>query len=482
MSFSQFNLNTPIRRAIESCGYSKPTPIQERSIPSILKGQDLVASAPTGTGKTAAFVLPILHKLSEQKARKTRALILTPTRELASQITKATHTYGKFLHFNVANLVGGMPYHQQIKDLARGPDVIVATPGRLLDHLNSKRVDLSQIEILVLDEADRMLDMGFIDDVGKIAQLTPTQRQTLLFSATIDKQLQSVIHKLLKNPCRINLSTETISSPQIEQYLYRVKNIQDKSRLLKQILGEANIYKAIIFSATKSNADKLADLLRDQGFLAAALHGDLRQNVRNRTVDQLRRGKIQFLVATDVAARGIDISDITHVINYDLPRFCEDYVHRIGRTGRAGKHGMAISFISAADAPHLQRIERFIGQRIKMLHAVDKEQLSAQQTTISNEKVSFADKPSFANEASRPKGKKKPHRKFAGLNSETTDKTSSKRHKPAHRKEEKKRFTKDRSSRKHAEERTSFAKQKRKSSHRFRNDAQGAKQRSSFNA
>lgn len=367
-SFAQLDLNPNIHKAIKACGYNEPTPIQARSIPDILAGRDVVACAQTGTGKTAAFVLPTLHKLSLQKNKKTSILILTPTRELASQITKSAGIYGKFMRFNMASIVGGMPYHHQIKDLARGADVIVATPGRLLDHIQSKRIDLSGIETLILDEADRMLDMGFIDDVEEIARLTPANRQTLLFSATIDKQIQTVIRRLLKNPIQINLSQEKAAAPKIKQELYQAKNQQHKTRLLKHFLNDANIFKAIIFSATKINADKLAIQLRDQGFSAAALHGDLRQNVRNRTIEQLRRGKIQFLVATDVAARGIDISDVTHVINYDLPRFCEDYIHRIGRTGRAGKTGTAISFVLPSDAKHLQRIERFIGQRIKLLH------------------------------------------------------------------------------------------------------------------
>ncbi|EKD71181.1 MAG: hypothetical protein ACD_46C00260G0006 [uncultured bacterium] len=368
MSFAQLNLNDHLHKALKACGYTEPTSVQAKSIPAILAGNDLVACAQTGTGKTAAFVLPALQRLSMQKPSKTtRILILTPTRELAAQITKAASLYGKFLKFNIVSLVGGMPYHHQIKDLARGADIIVATPGRLLDHIESKRVDLSHVEMLVLDEADRMLDMGFIDDVTTIAKLTPEQRQTLLFSATIDKQLSHVIRHLLKNPIRIDLSNEKISAPKIKQELYRVKNTQHKLQLLKHLLGDKNIYKAIIFSATKMNADRLADQLCDEGFPAAALHGDLRQNVRNRTVEQLRRGKIQFLVATDVAARGLDISDITHVINYDLPRFSEDYVHRIGRTGRAGKSGVAISFVLPTDMRHVQRIERYIDERLPLL-------------------------------------------------------------------------------------------------------------------
>jgi superfamily II DNA/RNA helicase len=369
-TFLDLNLHGNITKAITACGYTTPTPVQAKTIPHIIEGKDVVASARTGTGKTAAFVLPALHRLNvEPASKKTRILILTPTRELAAQITNAATQYGKFSKFNVVNLVGGMPYHQQIRELARGADIIVATPGRLLDHIESKRVDLSHIEMLVLDEADRMLDMGFIDDVEYIAKLTPAYRQTLLFSATVDKQLTTVVRHLLKNPVRVDLSTENMTVPQIEQKLYRVSSPHQKAALLKQLCAEENIFKAIIFCATKISADRIADKLEEEGFAAAALHGDLRQNVRNRTVEQLRRGKIQFLVATDVAARGIDISDITHVINYDIPRFCEDYVHRIGRTGRAGKSGVAISFIAPTDMSHVKRIERFIGQRLTISNA-----------------------------------------------------------------------------------------------------------------
>lgn len=368
MSFDQLKLNPHIHRALKVCGYTKPTPIQTRSIPDILNGKDLVACAQTGTGKTAAFVLPALHLLAEEKSlkKKPRVLILTPTRELANQITKAIGKYGKFLQSRVTSLVGGMSYPQQLKELSRSVDIVVATPGRLLDHMENRNVDLSCIDMLVLDEADRMLDMGFIDDVREIAKATPKNRQTLLFSATVDNQLNHIINTLLRDPIRIDLSNEKTTPVQIKQELYLVDNQQHKIRLLDHFLKNHNIYKAIIFSATKINADRLAKQLRDQGHSALALHGDLKQSMRNRTVEQLRSGKIQFLVATDVAARGIDIADISHVFNYDLPKFSEDYVHRIGRTGRAGKSGIAISFALPADSRHLQRIERYTGQRIEM--------------------------------------------------------------------------------------------------------------------
>lgn len=365
MTFAELNLDTSIIKAIAACGYTTPTPVQKRSIPEILNGKDIVAAAQTGTGKTAAFVLPALHRLrTGQNIRKPRVLILTPTRELASQITQSAIKYGKFLRFNMASLVGGMSYRQQLRDLSRPVDLIVATPGRLLDHLQNRRVDLSAIDMLVLDEADRMLDMGFIDDVRTIANMAPANRQTLLFSATFDMRVERVVKQLLKEPIYIKLSTEKISPPLIKQELYIADSPHHKNRLLNHFMANENIYKAIIFTATKIGADRLAEQLRDQGYLAAPLHGDLKQNQRNKTVEQLRRGKLQYVVATDVAARGIDIADMTHVFNYDLPKFSEDYVHRIGRTGRAGKSGIAISFALPSDQRHLFKIEKLIGQRL----------------------------------------------------------------------------------------------------------------------
>jgi len=365
MSFSQFNFDSNISKALSACGYTEPTPIQTHSIHDILGGKDLIACAQTGTGKTAAFVLPALQRLTTtKKTYKPRILILTPTRELAAQITSATGKYGKFLRFNVVSLVGGMPYGQQLRHLSRPVDIIVATPGRLMDHMENRRIDLSAIEMLILDEADRMLDMGFIDDVKYIAASTPEARQTLLFSATVDDRLKHVIRQLLKDPTRVDLSQEKIAPAQIKQVLYMTDSVQHKSKILHHLLKNESIFKGIIFTATKIAADRLAGELQKLGYAAAALHGDLKQSMRNKVVEQFRRGKFQFVVATDVAARGIDISDVTHVINYDLPKFCEDYVHRIGRTGRAGKSGLAISLAANTDFRHLQKIERYINQKI----------------------------------------------------------------------------------------------------------------------
>jgi superfamily II DNA/RNA helicase len=375
MSFESLQLHESIKKAISNLGYTQPTPVQAKSIPVVLEGRDVVACAQTGTGKTAAFVLPALNRLINEpsKSKHPRILVLTPTRELATQITKAAFQYGRQMRFNMASLVGGMSYHTQIRDLQRGADMIVATPGRLIDHLENDRLDLSHIEMLILDEADRMLDMGFIDDVKMIASETPDNRQTLLFSATLDPALDRVIRELMREPERFDLSEKQLTAPKIKQTLYKTKNMHDKLRLLKHLLDDEAIYKSIIFVSTKVSADTIADELNHAGYSVAPLHGGLRQNVRTRTLDALRQNKggrgksIQHLVATDVAARGIDISDITHVINFDLPRQSEDYVHRIGRTGRAGREGEAVSFVSGADVEHIRRIERYLGQRLRLV-------------------------------------------------------------------------------------------------------------------
>lgn len=366
MTFAQLNLHPKILQSIEACGYNKPTPIQIQAIPDILNGKDLVASAQTGTGKTAAYVLPCLQLLFTKKSiGKPRILILAPTRELAGQITKVIGKYGKFMKVNIASFVGGVSYHKQFKELSRPIDIVIATPGRLMDHMKNKRLDLSHIEMLVVDEADRMLDMGFIDDIKHIVQALPKSRQTLLFSATADDKLISIMKNLLKNPTRINISQEKIDTKLIKQKIHLVPDANRKQQLLEQILDRENIYKAIIFSATKRNAVKMALQLQERGYAASPMHGDLKQSARNRALAKFRVGEVQFLVATDVAARGIDVTDISHVINYDLPKFSEDYVHRIGRTGRAGKEGVAISIVLQSEVRALKNIERYIGGKIQ---------------------------------------------------------------------------------------------------------------------
>ncbi len=387
-TFEQLNLTPEINKALAACGYTTPTPIQAKSIPETLQGRDIVASAQTGTGKTAAFVLPALHQLANSPASNMPSvLILTPTRELATQITEAVSKYGKFMRCNIVSLVGGMPYRQQLRSLSRAIDIVVATPGRLMDHMSNGRLDLSNIKMLILDEADRMLDMGFIDDVKDIASVMPKNRQTLLFSATVDDRLSQIIRQFLKDPVRISIEKEKMAPVKIIQDLYVTDHPQHKMQVFKHLVRELNIFKGIIFSATKINADRLADELTEEGYNAEALHGDLKQNVRTRTLEKLRRGRIQFLVATDVAARGIDIQDITHVINYDLPKFSEDYVHRIGRTGRAGREGIAISLALPSDARHIQKIERLMKQALERKTIVGlepKKQLSISHSANGN--------------------------------------------------------------------------------------------------
>jgi len=365
MTFTNLQLHPKILQAITACGYTEPTQIQTKAIPAILDGRDVVASAQTGTGKTAAYVLPALQLLATGKvSRKPRILILSPTRELAIQITKVVGNYGKFLRVNIANFVGGVPYKRQLRELSKAIDVIIATPGRLLDHMENRRLDLSGIEMLVLDEADRMLDMGFIQPIKRITKALPQSRQTLLFSATAEDRLMSSMKNLLRNPVRINISKEKTDVSLIKQEVCFVGASNQKRKFLENLLIDRDIDKAIIFSSTKRDAKTLATHLGYCGHKVGAMHGDLRQNARNKTLNNFRAGRIKFLVATDVAARGIDILDISHVINYDIPRFSEDYVHRIGRTGRAGKVGVAISMVLRNDAQYLQNIERYIGRKL----------------------------------------------------------------------------------------------------------------------
>ena len=368
MSFEDLNLHPSIIKAIHDAGYTTPTPIQKQAIPELLSGHDIMASAQTGTGKTAAFMLPALHLLatpSKVTSRGPRVLVLTPTRELALQVSEAANKYGKYLpRTKVVSILGGMPYPLQNKLLSQPVDILVATPGRLIDHIQRGRIDFKRLEMLVLDEADRMLDMGFIDDVETIAAATPATRQTLLFSATLDGAIDKVAAKLLKSPKRIQIASQKARLDNIEQRLHYVDDMSHKNRLLNHVLRDEALKQAIVFTATKRDADTLADNLYAQGYAAAALHGDMNQRERTRTLTKLRSGGLRVLVATDVAARGIDIADITHVINFDLPKFAEDYVHRIGRTGRAGAAGIAVSFASSRDSAHLTKIERYTGQQI----------------------------------------------------------------------------------------------------------------------
>ena len=368
MSFETLGLNESLIKALVDSGYTQATPIQEQAIPLILAGEDVLASAQTGTGKTAAFMLPALEKLSQPSAvagRGPRILVLTPTRELALQVTAAAEKYSKHLRrVKVVSILGGMPYPIQNKMLSQPFEVLVATPGRLIDHIERGRIDFSRLEMLILDEADRMLDMGFFDDVERIANATPASRQTVMFSATFEGNIARLAQQLLKTPKRIEIAHQQARHENITQHMHYVDDLSHKNRVLTHLVNDIGINQAIIFTATKRDADTLADDLQAQGHKVAALHGDMHQSARTRTITQMRHGNIRLLVATDVAARGLDVPGITHVINYDLPKNPEDYVHRIGRTGRAGASGIAVSLASPRDSMQLKRIERFTGQQI----------------------------------------------------------------------------------------------------------------------
>ena len=368
LSFESLNLDNALLRAIEESGYTTPTAIQSQAIPVVTAGHDLMASAQTGTGKTAAFMLPALNLLAtphELKSRGPRILVLVPTRELATQVNEAARKYGKFIRARTVSIVGGMPYPLQNKLLSQPLDILVATPGRLLDHMERGRIDLSRLQMLVLDEADRMLDMGFLPDVERICEQLTTERQTLLFSATLDGDIARVAKQILKNPKTIQVATQKEKHANIEQRLHYVDDMTHKNKLLEHLLIAPEVNQVIIFTSTKRHCDVLAEDLYAAGHKTAALHGDMTQGARNRTLTKLRQGDVKVLVATDVAARGIDVQGISHVINYDLPKFSEDYVHRIGRTGRAGNTGIAISFASNMDRHILRKIEQFTGNRME---------------------------------------------------------------------------------------------------------------------
>lgn len=367
LSFESLNLDPTILRAVLEAGYDTPTGVQAQAIPPALEGRDIMASAQTGTGKTAAFTLPALNLLATPhplKSRGPRILVLTPTRELAAQVNEAARKYGKYIRARTVSIVGGMPYPLQNKLLSQPLDILVATPGRFIDHMERGRIDLSRLQMLVLDEADRMLDMGFMPDVERICEALPKERQTLLFSATLDG-IMHIGKQFLNNPITIQVAGQKQKHENIEQRLHFVDDMNHKNKLLEHLLIEPDVNQAIIFTSTKRHADLLAEDLYAAGHKTAALHGDMTQGARNRTLTKLRHGDVKVLVATDVAARGIDVQGISHVINYDLPKFSEDYVHRIGRTGRAGKQGIAISFASNIDRHLLRKIEQYTGQKLE---------------------------------------------------------------------------------------------------------------------
>lgn len=366
--FNELDLADKLQRAVKACGFKTPTPIQRESIPEILQEKDVLASAQTGTGKTASFVLPAMQKLltaPRRGGKGPRVLILTPTRELAAQVNTNIRDLGRFCRFQCGNVIGGIPYPPQIRLLEKKLDILVATPGRLQDHMNSGRLDYSSLDIFVLDEADRMLDLGFIGAIRSIAAKLPKERQTLLFSATLEGKVLTIARDLLRNPVKIQLTSNTVKHELIRQKVHHADDFIHKHRLLDNYLKQDELTQALIFTATKRNADRLASMLAAQGHNSAPLHGDLPQGARRRTMDRMKQGKLRILVATDVAARGLDIKGISHVINFDLPSVAEDYIHRIGRTGRAGENGIAISLVSPDDWGKLRDIERLTGRPVE---------------------------------------------------------------------------------------------------------------------
>ncbi len=367
MSFTKFGLSDPLVRGILATGYTAPTEIQSQVIPAAIEGKDIIGCAQTGTGKTAAFVLPLLDRLGHEpvsKKRIIRALILTPTRELALQVEKSIQGYGRFAAIKTLAVFGGVNISNQLKALKQGVDIVVATPGRLMDHMNRRSIDIKHVEMLVLDEADRMLDMGFIHDVRRIVGSLPTNRQTMLFSATISPEIQTLAADMLKSPQIFQIGKPRNPIETITQHIYPVRKEQ-KMDLLIHMLNNPQMYSVMIFSRTKHGADKINHRLKKAGILSVAIHSDRTQNQRLQAMDGFRRGKFQVIVATDIAARGINIEGISHVINFDVPAFPEDYIHRIGRTGRATALGDAITFVSYDEQNSLRKIERFIGCDLK---------------------------------------------------------------------------------------------------------------------
>ncbi|MBW3469439.1 DEAD/DEAH box helicase [Arthrospiribacter ruber] len=369
MAFTNLPLIEPILKAVAHEGYTTPTPIQQQSIPLVLDGHDLLGCAQTGTGKTAAFSIPIIQLLASKKQFRPgiKALILTPTRELAIQIDESLAAYGRFTKIRHTVIFGGVSQLHQTNALKRGVDILVATPGRLLDLINQKFVDLRNLEIFVLDEADRMLDMGFIHDVKKLIKIIPQKRQTLFFSATMPPEIQKLADSLLHQPKYVEVTPPSSTVDRISQKLYYT-NKNEKAKLLTHLLEKENIGSALVFGRTKHGSDKIVKLLIREGIKAAAIHGNKSQNARQKALNDFKEGKIRVLVATDIAARGIDIDELANVFNYDLPNIPETYVHRIGRTGRAGNSGLAISFCDSETLKELKDIEKLIGKRITVVH------------------------------------------------------------------------------------------------------------------
>ncbi len=367
MPFKTFGLSDPLVQGILATGYTAPTQIQSQAIPAAIAGGDIIGCAQTGTGKTAAFVLPILDRLSHERPRRKRAvrsLILTPTRELAVQIERSILGYGRFTDLKALAVYGGVSINNQIAALRRGVDIVVATPGRLIDHIQRNTINLSGVEVLVLDEADRMLDMGFVKDVRRIVGPLPKKRQTLLFSATISPEVRTLAADMLKSPKVIQIGRPRNPIDTITQHIYAVEKAL-KMDLLLHMIEDWRMFSVLVFSRTKYGADKISRRLKRAGVVAVAIHSGRTQNQRQQALDGFRNGKYQVMVATDIAARGIDVEGISHVINYDVPTHAEDYVHRIGRTGRAEATGDAITFVSSEEEKYLREVGKFIGRKLR---------------------------------------------------------------------------------------------------------------------
>jgi len=370
MSFSTLGLDASLLENLTRLGYAEPTPVQRAAIPAAIAGGDLLVSSKTGSGKTAAFVLPGLQRLRAASAlpgKGPRMLVLTPTRELAMQVQKATHGYCSGQKLLTACLVGGVPFGKQLSQVRKAVDIVIATPGRLKDHLDRRSLDLARVELLVLDEADRMLDMGFQEDIDWIVARAPKERQTLLFSATLGGVVGRLAARVTRNPQRVEIKRQEEPKPDITQHALMADDEAHKDRMLDSLLRETDVEQALVFTAMKRTAAELTLALQGKGFTAGALHGDMHQNERTRTLNQVRDGRVRVLVATDVAARGIDVPGINLVVNYDAPRMAEDYVHRIGRTGRAGRAGIAVTFLGHADRHLVRQIERFTGNRVSLM-------------------------------------------------------------------------------------------------------------------
>ena len=371
MLFKDLGLSAELLRAVEKQGYDEATPIQEQAIPLVLQGKDVLAGAQTGTGKTAGFTLPVLQQLQQthkaDQKRHPRVLVLTPTRELAAQVHESVRDYGQYLPFRSAVIFGGVSINPQKQKLIKGVDIVVATPGRLLDHLQQRSIDLSKVEILVLDEADRMLDMGFIRDIRKILNVIPKKRQTLLFSATFSKEIKTLAAEFLHHPSEIQVTPQNTATDLVSQIVYPVDK-KRKRELLSHKIGEENWQQVLVFTRTKHGANKLAEQLDKDGIKSAAIHGNKSQGARTRALADFKAGAVRVLVATDIAARGIDIDKLPHVVNFELPNVPEDYVHRIGRTARAGQEGNAVSLVCVDELKLLRDIEKLLGTNIEKVN------------------------------------------------------------------------------------------------------------------